>query len=80
MLPDGSGEVQVFGNPADAFVPTFISHGRNLAIHVPDVFRAAKVLSSHRLVGATWTKSQDEGSVLMSYRDVSNTANPGWQT
>ena len=35
LLPDGSGEVQVFGNPPEVFIPTMILNGENIAIFVP---------------------------------------------
>ena len=78
LLPNGSGEVQVFGNPAAAFIPTMIMSGRNTATYVPEAFRQAGATAPHRLVGATWTESRDDvNAMLLGFRDVNNTGHSG---
>ena len=57
LLPDGSGEAQVFGNPAEAFIPTMIVNGENVAKFAPAVFQQAGATTPHRLTGATWNRS-----------------------
>jgi hypothetical protein len=78
LLPDGSGEVQVFGNPTEEFIPTMIMNGENTAVVVPEVFRQAGATTPHRLVGATWTPSGVPAHLRAGFRDITNTAHSGW--
>jgi hypothetical protein len=78
LLPDGSGEVQVFGNPEEEFVPTMIVNGENAAKFAPIVFQEAGATTPHRLVGVTWNRSGEPVRVLSGYRDVANISEPGW--
>ena len=78
LLPDGSGEVQVFGNPAEAFVPTMIVNGENIAPIVPVALQEAGATTPHRLVGATWTPSGQRAAMLATFRDVTNTTQSSW--
>ena len=78
LLPDGSGEVQVFGNPEEAFVPTMIVNGENVAKFAPIVFQEAGATTPQRLVGVTWNRSGEPVQVLAGYRDVTNISDPGW--
>ena len=78
LLPDGSGEVQVFGNPEEALVPTMILSGENVATVAPVVFREAGATTPQRLVGATWNRSGEPAAMIAGYRDVTNTGHPGW--
>jgi hypothetical protein len=77
LLPDGSGEVQVFGNPGEAFVPTMIVNGENVAKFAPIVFGEAGATTPQRLVGATWTPSGTRAAMLASFRDITKT-HSGW--
>ena len=78
LLPDGSGEVQVFGNPEEEFVPTMIMNGENVAKFAPIVFREAGATTPHRFTGATWTRSGEPVAMVAGYRDVANIDQPGW--
>jgi hypothetical protein len=78
LLPDGSGEVQVFGNLEEEFIPTMIVNGENIAAFVPEGLRQAGATRPHRLVGATWTPSGVRAMMLTSFRDITNTAHSGW--
>jgi hypothetical protein len=78
LLPDGSGEVQVFGNPEEEFVPTMIVNGENAAKFAPIVFQEAGATTPHRLTGVTWNRSGEPVRVLSGYRDVANISDPGW--
>jgi hypothetical protein len=68
----------VFGNPEKEFIPTMIMNGENIATIAPVVFQEAGVTTPHRLVGATWGPSGVRAVMLPAYRDVANTAHPGW--
>jgi hypothetical protein len=78
LLPDGSGEYQVFGNSGDAFVPTMIVNGENIAPIVPVVLQEAGATTPHRLVGATWTPSGQRAAMLAAFRDVGSPDTSGW--
>jgi hypothetical protein len=78
LLPDGFGEVQVFGNPEDEFVPTMILNGENVAKFAPIVFQEAGATTPHRLTGATWNRSGEPVQWQIGYRDITNTAHSGW--
>ncbi len=78
LLPDGSGEAQVFGNPAEAFIPTMIVNGENVAKFAPVVFQQAGATTPQRLTGATWNRSGVPAQMIAGYRDVTNTSQPSW--
>lgn len=78
LLPDGSGEAQVFGNLESAFSPTLISHGMNLATAVPGVLREAGEKGPHRLVGVTWTANGPTTAMCGAYRALARQTGTGW--
>lgn len=68
----------MFGNPEEAFVPTMIVNGENVAKFAPIVFQEAGATTPQRLVGVTWNRSGEPVQVLAGYRDVTNISDPGW--
>lgn len=59
LLPDGSGEMQVFGDIDKPFIPMVIVGGTNSADVVPDILAdAGEGTTPHRLVGMTWTSNR----------------------
>jgi hypothetical protein len=80
LLPDGSGEAQVFGHLSSAFLPTLITHGANAASFAPDVFSAAGATGPHRLVGVTWTANGPTTGMLAAYRAPTNQTSTGRPT
>jgi hypothetical protein len=75
LLPDGSGEAQVFGNLKKEFIPTLIIMGQNTAPHVTGVLQeAGEAGNPHRIVGATWTGNTTNGprwaAMALAYRAV----------
>jgi hypothetical protein len=83
LLPDGSGEAQVFGNLKKEFIPTLIIMGQNTAPHVPGVLQeAGEAGNPHRLVGATWTSNTTNGprwaAMALAYRAISGQSGSGW--
>lgn len=77
LLPDGSGEAQVFGNLTSEFLPAMISNGRNVAIDFSPVLRS-EIHGPARLVGVTWTSNGQATAMLAAYRDLSKQTGTGW--
>lgn len=78
MLPDGSGEAQVFGNTTASFVPSLIVAGNDLARTVPHAVNQAGTTGPHRLVGATWNRNGEMGVMLGAYREIAKQTGDGW--
>lgn len=78
LLPDGSGEAQVFGNLDVEFLPAMISNGVNVAPFVPQAMTAAEVAGPSRLVGVTWTSSAAGSAMLGAFRELANQTGDGW--
>jgi hypothetical protein len=70
LLPDGTGEAQVFGQILLEFIPSLIMSGRNIATIVPDVLVEAGSTKPHRLVGVTWTSAPNASAMLGAYREL----------
>jgi hypothetical protein len=77
LLPDGSGEAQIFGNMEAQYIPALIQHGINTAVQIPKVKQFSEPV---RLVGVVWTgQGEGEMSVLASiYREIAKQAGDGW--
>lgn len=78
LLPDGSGEAQVFGNLDTEFLPTLITHGMNQKPIIPKILNDAGDVQPHRLVGVTWTANGPETVMLGAYRAIANQTGDGW--
>lgn len=78
LMPDGSGEAQVFGNLQAEFLPAMISHGVNMAtVFTPKL--KSQIPGSSRLVAATWTTGGGQiAAMLGAYRDLSKQIGSGW--
>ncbi|SEH00491.1 hypothetical protein SAMN05444920_116226 [Nonomuraea solani] len=70
MLPDGSGEAQVFGDLNDKFIPSMIIKGMNVAPYAPKALREAGESSRARLVGVTWAKNGGSAAMIMALRPL----------
>lgn len=68
----------MFGNPAEAFIPTMIVNGENVAKVAPVVYQQAGATTPQRLTGATWNRSGEPAQRIAGYRDVTNISQPGW--
>ncbi|WP_436760161.1 hypothetical protein [Streptosporangium sp. V21-05] len=79
LLPDGSGESQVFGNIDDLFIPSLIIRGIDTAPYGPQVLRESGQSSKARLVGATWAKNGGSSAMIVALRPLSNQAGTGWE-
>jgi hypothetical protein len=78
LLPDGSGEAQVFGILGSKFTPTLIAHGEDVTGALPAVAREADSSGPLRLVGATWTANVGLSAVVCAYREVAAEMGNGW--
>ena len=78
LLPDGSGEAQVFGNLTADFLPVMISNGVNAASLVPSAMSSAGMTGPARLVGVTWTGSGNATVMLGAFRELSKQTGDGW--
>jgi hypothetical protein len=78
LLPDGSGEAQVFGNLNGPFSPSMITRGVNVATYIPDILNDAQAKGPARLVGVTWTSNGATSAMLAGYRELANQRGDGW--
>ncbi|MEU9168561.1 hypothetical protein AB0D34_12320 [Streptomyces sp. NPDC048420] len=79
LCPDGSGEAHVYGNLSAEFLPVMIKSGRNLLPDVQTALGQAGAVGPQRLVGATWTGSKKDVSVMLpAFRSLSNQTGSGW--
>jgi hypothetical protein len=78
LLPDGSGEAQVFGNLEGEFIPAMIVTGTNVASFVPPAKTATGASGPTRLVGVTWQSFQNGSAMLGAFRELSNQVGDGW--
>jgi len=79
LLPDGSGEAQVFGNTVSEFMPTLITHGHNMKENLPEVLQQVPDNQKpHRLVGVTWTSNREISAMFGAYRAIDNQTGDGW--
>jgi hypothetical protein len=74
LLPDRTGEAQVFGDIDKPFIPMVIMSGGNSAKDVPDVLADAGETTPNRLVGLTWSSGGVKGdrwsATAAAYRKV----------
>ncbi len=77
LLPDGSGEAQVFGNLTGEYLPALIIKGVSTSMLKS---LDAPTIDNHRLVGVTWTASAGTQAMVTAYRDVSKQTGDGWPT
>jgi hypothetical protein len=70
LLPDGTGEAQVFGDILLEFIPSLIASGGNMATVVPDVLIQSGETKPHRLVGVTWNSAGNASVMVGAYRKV----------
>jgi hypothetical protein len=78
IKPDGSGEMQVFGNLTAPFAPTLILNGVNVQTFVPEVLDQAGVTEPTRLVGVTWTGNSSMQGMVGAYRRLDKQFGSGW--
>ena len=80
LLPDGSGEAQIFGNLKSPYLPSFIVHGTNTVAQSNVVFQETKVKEQQTLVGVTWDSLRSGSATAMAllYRDVSEKGSMEW--
>lgn len=77
LLPDGSGESQVFGNLKAEFLPSMIVHGQNVAPEMSSVMDPLKSRPA-RLVGTTWTSNGQASALVAAYRNLTQQSQSGW--
>src|SRR3546814_12567038 len=68
LLPDGSGEAQVFGNLSVEFLPVMVSNGVNVSNFAPGAMTQAGVAGPVRLVGVTWNGNRDMTAMVGAFR------------
>ena len=78
LLPDGSGEAQVFGNLAAPFIPSMIQKGSNVANFVPTAIQQSGLQGPVRLVGITWTANGAMMGTVAAFRPLANQTGSGW--
>jgi hypothetical protein len=78
LLPDGSGEAQVFGNLNAEFLPVMVSNGVNVSDFTPSAMTQTEVAGPMRLVGATWNGNRDLTAMVGAFRELSKQTNDGW--
>ncbi|TQM46133.1 hypothetical protein FB388_3539 [Pseudonocardia cypriaca] len=81
LLPDGSGEMQLFGNMNEKYLPSLIVAGHDLSPSVPLALEQSGSQDlPHRLVGATWTADRT-GMAAMVYavRELRRQTGTGWE-
>ncbi|WP_157521651.1 hypothetical protein [Herbidospora cretacea] len=79
MLPDGSGEAQVFGNIDDVFIPSLIVNGMDTAPVGPEALKQSGLPTKARMVGATWSKNNQAAVMLVALRPLANQVGSGWE-
>ncbi len=78
LLPDGSGEAQVFGNLTAEYLPTLISHGMDMSVHVPTASQQSGASGPMRLVGVTWNGNSEASAMLAAFRELGKQSGDGW--
>src|SRR3546814_700419 len=78
LLPDGSGEAQVFGNLSVEFLPVMVSNGVNVSNFAPGAMTQAGVAGPVRLVGVTWNGNCHMTAMVGAFRTLSKQTGDGW--